>query len=196
MSPSATGTQSVLDAMTAGIMGRKSKAAAKLTPVVGEVQPIHKISPVADAYSGTAGAPWPFDDPQTTMTALKAARQEVLHVMEGIDRLLAIYGVQLEPPTLPAQAQAEEQRARDRAADERVAAQAAAEPPEESFDERLSRLTAEAQKAVFAKVTEAVTAAPVDGWVCPEHGKFQVLTSRRGRQYRACTTCEEFERLI
>ena len=40
-------------------------------------------------------------------------------------------------------------------------------------------------------------AQPAPGkWECPTHGtlNIQQLTSRRGREYRACTACKEFER--
>jgi len=185
-------TASVLDMMTAGIMSRKSQAAAKLTPVAGEVPPIHKASTVEAAYSGQAGAPFPFDDPQTTVLALQKARAEVMHVLDGIDALLALYG---SKPAVRAVVEdtAAERKAKERAADARAAAAAAQEEP---FDERLERLTAEAQASVFAKVTETVTTAQPDaGWSCPKHGAFVKRTSRLGREYRACSECNEFERL-
>jgi len=91
VSDKASATANVLDMMTSGIMSRKAQAAAKLTPVSGEVATVHRASPVEAAYSGAAGAPFPFDDPQTTVTALRKAREEVTHVLEGIDRLLELY---------------------------------------------------------------------------------------------------------
>lgn len=198
MTDKTAATSSVLDMMTAGVMARKANAAAKLTPVSGEVTPIHvAVSPVEAAYRTPAA--FPFDDPQTTILALQKARAEVMHVLDGIDALLALYGSEPAVRAVVPDPDAE-RKAAEREADKRIAAQGG------SFAEQYDKLQAEAQAAVFkepvTKVTEAVTMAPITkdrpipiGWVCPEHGTFEKRLSRKGREYRACTDCDEFERL-
>jgi len=53
-----------------------------------------------------------------------------------------------------------------------------------------------AQSAAFAAKPDAPVVPEYSGdWKCPEHGDLtlRVATSRKGRTYRACNTCSEFE---
>jgi acetylornithine deacetylase/succinyl-diaminopimelate desuccinylase-like protein len=57
-----------------------------------------------------------------------------------------------------------------------------------------------AQAAIFKPAVDTVTpgAAEVSvaagGWSCPEHGEFMDAVSPKGRKYRKCTVCKQFEK--
>jgi hypothetical protein len=59
-------------------------------------------------------------------------------------------------------------------------------------------LQAQAQRAVFTPDIDkpAVAGSAAPGWVCPTHGakSTKEQTSRKGRTYRVCTACPEFEK--
>lgn len=192
MAASVESTKSVLDQMTAGIMGRKATAAARLTPVGGEV-------PVAHALPRTPAA-FPNDQPQEVVEGtIIILERQITHLQEVVTALrgLASRPAENEPVDLD-----EQRRARERAADERVAHLTAVANGQAAAVDKEEREAAEQFKTDFAaKAAAAQTAtftrqAPVaDGWVCPEHAVAVVKTSRKGREYRACPSCDEFERL-
>lgn len=83
-----------------------------------------------------------------------------------------------------------------------------------NFQERYARLSAEAQAATFkgdfvpaakevfgddllpGPYPTAASGSPSADWVCPTHGDADIvnLESKRGRKYRACQTCKQFEK--
>lgn len=172
----ATDTQSVLDSMTAAIINRKRgvAAASGLTPVGFEAPRVSP--PPVTSLAGRHETVFPYDDPQTVHTAIshglklvEEVKAELEHVTKGLLALGALYSAPepLPPPEDPV-------RVAEREADARFAADLAAK-----------------QAAAQAQVFSAV-------WTCPTHGIAATVeqTSRKGRKYRACTKCSEFEREV
>jgi len=136
-------TQSVLDAMTAGIMGKKEAKAAQLTPVGRE-----QGGPLSKAFD----APFPFDYPASQVQqALRNIRQEVDYIIKACDAVEASLSPAGRVPVNP---------------------------------------------VAFVEADEPVAVISPTGWSCPEHGDASLvtLTSRKGRTYRSCTSCMEFEK--
>ena len=89
------------------------------------------------------------------------------------------------------------------------AIKAAERAADEKFSDRFARLSREAQAAayggdlapaareVFADdIKPAASGSARPGWNCPEHGALftEDRKSPRGRNYRACTQCAQFEK--
>ena len=172
-------TQNVLDQMTAGIMQQKANKSTKLTPVAGEAVSSLPKTPAA----------FPNDQPQeVTEGIIRDIEIQIVRLQEVVTALRLLTGAVEstdEGPTLtPVSATLKVDKEAEAKADENVA-----------FTANYARLQAEAQAAVFKDAPPTV--APLaKGWECPVHGgtSLQSLTSRKGRMYKACTQCEEFER--
>lgn len=83
-------------------------------------------------------------------------------------------------------------------------------PVVETFKAQFAAQTAAAQAATFKQpevdlvaeahrifdVVDASSGSPAPGWVCPEHGDANIadLKSGKGRKYRACGICKQFEK--
>jgi hypothetical protein len=176
--------QGVLDEMVAGAGARKRGAAAEvgLTPVGTE-----KNGPL----DGKHAVPFPFDDPQTIVTAVRHGLKlvaetstELDHIRAGLVALGVLYGVvEGEAPTplpvTPAQKR-----------EEAVHAGIDPEPDASEFDKMMAEKSAAAQAATFKPFAEPKPEAVAGdaGWQCPTHGTAALvtLTSREGRKYRAC----------
>lgn len=191
-------TQSVLDAMTAGILDRKAGKSVKagLTPVKGEQQ-ASTPAPLDRNPASVGGDVFPYDGGLIEQVAhvhrqvrMNLATME--EAMRSIERACGLPegGAVVETKASSAERERLEQQAREREADERVRKQREMEAPvEEPFPDRYKRLQEEAQSSAFAG-----SAAP--GWACPTHGASAVeqKTSRKGRTYRVCSKCPEFEK--
>lgn len=173
-----SGTQSVLDQMTAGIMDKKAAKATTLTPVSGEKAVLDRTFPVA----------LPYDNADMIQKALADAREQVVFVLEGIDKIISAFGENPYQSAAPDTADLA-QRQKEREADERV--KAAACP-------KYEQLQQEAQASLGWDQPTPPVQSPTErgGWFCHTHKDAPVreLTSKKGRVYKACTICEEFER--
>lgn len=179
-------TKSVLDQMTAGIMSRKATAAARLTPVAGEVAVTHALP--------RTSAPFPNDQPAEVVSdTIIVLERQIAHLQEVVAALRLLANQPAETPVdLDAQ-----RRDRERAADERInhltaVANGQAQAVDDAEQEAAQQFVA--SFAAKSAAAQAATFKPV-GWVCPEHRVAEVKTSRKGREYRACPQCTEFERL-
>jgi hypothetical protein len=187
-----SGTQSILDSLTSSVMTRKAGAAVALTPVGRE-----RNGPL----DGKHEVNFPFDDPQTVHRAiingLKLVAQmeeEAAHIREGLNALAALYGlVSEEARTLSAPTPTPVEPA---LTPEQQADAAAAERERVQFEQHFAEKSKQAQAAAFKPDTPPAPVTSPDGWVCPKHGAANTteLTSRRGRKYHACISCDEFER--
>jgi hypothetical protein len=164
-------TQSVLDKMTAGIMGMKQERATQLTPVGME-----RSNPLP-AIAEARGDVFPHDggiQDQIVFSA-KIIRENLFQMqtqLAGMEECLRSIEREagLAEPLTPVST-----------------------PAEPTFEEKYAAQQADAQAQAF-------TATPVvkgtDAWECPAHGSSNVvgLKSKKGRDYRKCTLCSEFER--
>lgn len=183
------GTQSVLDEMVLG--AHAPKVEASLTPVGTE-----KGGPL----DGRHETVFPFDDPQTVRAAIKQGLElmskmqvELKHVGDGLIALAALYGLSEDAPA-PVVRKADE-----RHAGTDIASQAKFEAAMAAKAEAAQAATFTDAPAEFKPFAEPAPEAAVgDGWECTEHGSesLVVLTSRKGRKYRACTAsdCAQFEK--
>lgn len=241
----ANGT-SALQALAAGIMGEKVRRNAVLTPTPSEKavsrrRAEHKALPVT-AAGVPMDVPGAILVPESLADIAKDARRHaatLIEIADGIDRLLGAADPAIEASQAVAKGEAPvsltiEQHAREQVIAEMTEAVEAVSDEDlslvleqkapgttETFQERLARLTREAQAATFAKApdstveggedpeqpaddTVTVGAAEVsvaaDGWTCPEgHGYIDAI-SPRGRKYRKCSKfdskeCSEFEKV-
>lgn len=187
-------TQSVLDSMTAGILDRKAgkTASAGLTPVAGERAP--------------APPTIPHDLPGNFMAAegirdaakdLRAHAALLLSVADSLDLLTGMPTVQQVDPTVLVE---EARKRAEREADARVAAANAARATTTTndFAVQFAEKQEAAQRAVFSPDADKppVSGSAAAGWACPVHGPSatQEKTSRKGRTYRVCSRCLEFEK--
>lgn len=173
---------SVLDRMTADILTRKEAKATTLTPVGME-----RNGPLAGLRTS---APFPNDNPQEVAQQALIDLDRVLdHLTQARTALADLAGTTSTTPVAEAEAAREEQRKKEREADEK-------------FADRLARLQDEAKEQVFGGKPEpeptVESVAPGTGWTCPTHGdqKLKVLTSGKGRVYTACIVegCTRFEK--
>lgn len=180
----------ILDKMAAGIMGNKARAAAKLTPTTAEkaAAPGWPVGGDVKTY-----APFPYDDLNMIEGALTRMEQAANDVLDQVR--FVRQGLQLirdaEPQAKAAEAarkQAEREADERAAIQEREAIQSVAKDDQEDFEAEMAAKAAAAQAATFKQ-------AEPDGWACPEHGGFVEKTSGKGRKYRGCSECDEFERL-
>jgi len=178
-------TQSVLDLMTAGIMGMKQDKASQLTPVGMEKPP----PTIADAR----GDVFPHDgglQSQIVFSA-KIIRENLFQMqaqltgmedcLQSIEREAGLREP-LSPTVNPAAPDTLDTLL--------------------TFEEKFAAQQADAQAQAFkaadeVKASEPQPAQPSSGWVCPEHGDSHLttLTSRKGRQYKSCVGCSQFERI-
>lgn len=164
-----TGTQGALDAMVASVMARKEGAASTLTPV-GAEKP--------DAWRGPQHpvAPFPDDFPvEQFRVSIARARSDLAHIADSLTAMeQTIEAISpIGGPIDPVGAVAKETLERLSEADD---------AENSTFAEDFARKQAAAQAATF-------------GWSCPTHKAFTQKTSRKGRTYRACPHCDDFERL-
>ncbi len=174
-------TNSVLEAMTAGIMGRKADKAAGLTPTRVEASPATLPERIE--------AKFPFDHPvevinQSTRQvrrAIEEVMREAAFILEACDAIDGVSGVE---PIAPKKR-------------EEAAVKAAEQQADRKFADDFAEKQRVAQEQVFQRIAgPPVTEEPSSGWRCPEHGAAFVeqLTSKKGRLYGACTKCKEFEK--
>lgn len=155
---------SILDAMVKGTMDRKvtTDKGAKLTPVAGEVAPIHVLP--------TTQAPFPNDVPDEVVAGVvRELTRQIEHLIETRDALAALVGQ--VPPSQAGPTEAEVKAAAEKAADAKhsplaaladlivaedrsnaevlAAAVEAPDLPGETFAARFARLKAEASGATF-----------------------------------------------
>jgi hypothetical protein len=217
---SKSSTQSVLDEMTMGIVGRKTEKAVKptLTPVGVEKQ---------GPLDGKHDVNFPYDDPQTVHQAIReglktmaAIQQSIEHIGRGLITLAQLYGL-TEEQALGVKGPSEDdlRKQKEAAADERVAPSIVStsvdiEDRTEEFEARIEEMKArltEVSERAQADTFKPEVVSPVEGntsgfkpsWACPNHGLDSIvtLTSRRGREYRACSVgegtsapCRKFEK--
>jgi hypothetical protein len=194
-------TQNILDAMTREVQGAKPQRGTKLTPV-GTEKIAAKLTQAAEPLR-IPDLPTVFMPQEGIEQAARESRYwglKLIEIADGIEK-----GLGMEPSPLAAVVEAEEQKLRERAADlahlARKAADSTVDGGEDPVDAPaptdVSSFSADfkakqeaAQAAAFTKPATAVT----DGWACPEHGVFEDATSPKGRKFRRCTECKQFEK--
>ena len=151
-------TQSVLDTMTAGIIGRKAERAATLTPV-GMERAVPHAAEQGITLEQAERLLQDLDD------ANRAGRRAYENLIRTGQRFVAILSG--KPDTMLDEAKVVD------------------------FPAEFAAKSAAAQAATFSDASP-----PDTGWQCPTHGyeNLVILTSRRGRRYQSCKSCEEFER--
>lgn len=199
-----TNSPSVLDQMTAGIMGPKATKAAKLTPIKGEE---------STTVAAMAGLTIPADVPGVLMARegmadvakdLRTQAGFLLAVADGLDVILGVPdAVERDAEKKAATDKALAEKEADRKAADRKAAEAGDKRAEkrmteqEEFEAGLAAKAEAAQAATFTALDDDGTvepAAPV--WTCPTHGEANIhnLVARKsGRKYRACGSCDQYE---
>lgn len=204
---------SVLAQMAAATMTEKVKVSRTLSPVGAETPTTHR-----DPAGVPNDLPGMYMSREQVIESIKVIRAQIAVLTEAADAMDALLEVSTVPAVVvdplaeqkAAEAEAD-RKARVRegaepAKDDQEAAEAAveagvAEPAD--FGAAYAKKMAEAQAAVFPD-KDAVETLDADGqetlddgWTCPEHGRFQVSKSKKGREYRTCPEdeCKEFERL-
>lgn len=186
---------SVLQDMTRGIMQTKATKASKLTPVAGE-----SSTTVAQVAAGIPEVGNVFLTNEAVADIAKDLRKQAAILLDVAGGLDALTSLPSKPAVSEVVVKAREQALAEKAADE--AAQQRDADETDKFAASLAAKTEAAKAAVFANLDDGedeepfASEAPADGWVCPDHGAstIQELTSRKGRVYRACTQCDEFEK--
>lgn len=181
-------TQSVLNDMARSVTARKSSAS--LTPTPMEAWPL-RDGPVI------TGALFPDDQPTNE---IEGALLRVEREIANIRKMMGIVSNELTA-----------QQAKEKEADARVAAAEQVQPKRDfaaEFADKQERAKAAAFDGVRGASTRA-TSTTGDGnvsgregdatgvvWACPAHGAGSTVTkqSPRGRSFRACSQCGEFER--
>lgn len=192
--PTAESTQDVLGMMTAHITGRKTQAAARLTPTGSEVTRTH-VLPKTDA-------PFPNDQPQEVVEQKIVELERIIaQLQDAVAALRTLAGKDAEAPV----DLAAERKVRERAADEahatRVAEANEAIAQADTVDDAVEVVARfnrnfKAQQEVAQAATFTQPAAPEEkGWTCPQHGKFVIRLSSKKREFRGCPECTQFERL-
>jgi len=167
------GTQSVLNMMTAAVVGRREPAKPNLT-LVGSEAPASPATPAA----AVTGSVFPYDNMAelaaqvvaNVRAQLAAMITEMAHLEDGLRNIEITYGLvgnEMAPAVAPAAAKAAVQKAREEASDasfrasgqvplsqqagsrKAAAVEAVAEDDEESFGTMFARKQQEAQAAVF-----------------------------------------------
>lgn len=199
---------SVLQDMTKDIMTTKATKASRLTPVAGEnpmtVQEVAKVIPndLPDRFMSS-------EELGVAAASLREHAATLIGVADSIDALIES-SARRTPTVDPKVAKAEAKKAAEKAADERAKANKPDDGSEE-FKERLDRLSAEAQAAVFKSADDTKKESPFNslprevpkaepqpaGWECPTHGDLSLTTvkPRKGEPYLMCGIgdCEEFQ---
>ena len=193
-------TQSVLDAMVAGVMARKS-APSGLSPVGTErgsaTAGSLTLPPRAEmSLAGPIPADFPWDMPLQNITSvIGEIRRQIAFLESG---LVAIERAAMLREGGPLAAVSKSQGKVNAVVDKEAASQAA-------FDADLAAKTARAQAEVYepsrAPLTNAEKAAyaaltdpDISTWLCPTHKKAKPHVSPRGRHFMACPTCDLFEK--
>jgi hypothetical protein len=199
---------SVLQDMTKDIMTTKATRSQKLTAVAGESG--MTVASVALTLPNDVGVFMSNEALIDHAQALRKFAADAIAIADGLDAMAA--GPNL-PPSLPVidekAAAINAKKAAEQEGDRKAAA-SKADDGSEAFKERLDRLSAEAQAAVFTAADDDGTQPespfnslphelPVtDGWTCPEHGSkdLSTITPRKGDPYRMCGVgdCEYFEK--
>lgn len=213
------GATSVLDSMTADTTSRKRAEGTVLTPVGTEKassQP--RISDevsflgqeavegvIRSLRAAAASANRHADELEAGLGITPEQKSKAAHDLE-------VKLMEREADRMAADRTAAE--GGDKKAQKRVESTSEAE-----FGERWARLSAEAQASAFSgdlvpaakevfgsDLADAdapaqgepapVSGSVVPGWVCPTHGDEAILDtkSRKGREYRLCTICKQFEK--
>lgn len=187
---------SVLQQMTKDIMTPKATKAAGLTPVAGETG----MTVAAMAQVIPNDLPGRFMSSEDLGLAAASLREHAATLIATADAIDALIDSNARrSPTVDAKATAAAaKKAAEQEADRKAAAADEADGGEPLKD-RLERLSAEAQAAVFtAADDDGTTEAPASGWVCPDHGAkdLSTVTPRKGDPYIMCGVgdCEYFER--
>jgi hypothetical protein len=172
-------TQSVLDQMTAGIMGRKQEKATSLTPVGMERPTIATVK----------GDIFPHDG---------GIQSQIAHSAKIIRE--NIFQMQAQLAGMEDCLQSIEREAGLRDPLPEIANPAAADTLDTllTFEEKFAAQQTDAQAQAFS-TTQPMPVAPTSstpmGWACPEHGDNVIeLRSKKGRAYHKCRMCTEFER--
>lgn len=213
-------TQSVLDMMTNDIVNRKNDKKTGLTPVGLEGRTIPVLPMATDAS-------FPNDHPvEVVVEAIRMIRYQMAQIEGALAAVEAFVGGQaadsqppLVDPVKAKEAAADEKQKAKAAAKAAPAADAEAEydaavsvdltasvveAEKNKVLKRLDRLATEAQAATFVTPSQPIgdtpnadTGVASAGWVCPDHGEFVIMRSRKGREYRGCNEpgCSQFERL-
>jgi hypothetical protein len=186
--------------MTAGILQRKENKATQLTPVGMER---------GGSFATNPHVVFPWDRPA------EAVQQEIVgirlqlerwkkqadeardgiyrsagYIEDGLRQVESALEIPVGGPVIGTVTKVDEavavQRAKDEAADK--------------WAKEYEAKARAAQEQVFVELDDPPASTPVvageAGWVCPKHGdeELRVLKSRKGRVYRTCMKCEEFER--
>lgn len=177
--------QNILDEMTAGTLKRKANKAAQLTPV-GLERP--RIADAPGAFLGQEAV-------ERIISNLRGAAVDAHAVADELERSLGIDPVEHARKVDAKLAQKEIERQADDAAKVRAMTDPERRP---AFDVKFAAQQAAAQETTFGhKLIAALDAAPgTTDWLCPTHGGASItsLISRKGRTYRACAECKEFEK--
>lgn len=218
------GTQSVLDQMTASVVERKVAAGAKLTPVALEPGALPRTSAAFpndhpdEALLQRVSALEELFDRMAKIDEEQERLRQLIHqgyaaIRETMDAVKAQLGQ--TPATMEPVVDA--QKAKEQAGDARAKARKAVVDDTEDEDPDAGA----ASPAVVAAMVKATgpiippkagqepsgvavalaeemdedESEVVNGWACPQHGKFITKTSRLGREYRACPECTQFEKL-
>lgn len=176
MTQTAGDAQAVLDALVQSTQERKPAVKVTLTPVGAEKGPI----------PSRTDAPFPNDYPeQNIVQTVLTLRREIKRLTETADAIEALLH--------PAVESAVKVFGAELAEDPRAAFEAALE--EVAFMERFEAMQAAAQEQTYGKPVVAIVAPEsTSAWTCPTHGVGEDRLSRKGRPFRACPTCAEFER--
>ena len=170
-----TDTQSVLDQLVKGVTDRKTP----LTPIGEEAKGPAYVKPNDPGVLVPRGSEGSYMEQnlREAKEILAVAREEIDRGMALIDRALKNAGViAADPESLS--------RVKDLPAPPPVS------PPSDDFAASFAAKAAAAQAATFTN-----TDAKASGlWLCPTHGSASERTSKKGRKYRACDECSDFER--
>lgn len=188
---------SIIASMASDIVNRKSAAASVLTPVQGEAIKQPGTLPKTTAM-------FPNDQPgEVVAGVIRELERQIANLIGVVESLRGAAGI--EDP-IAVIVEGEEAKLREAAADLKAAAKAKKLTPEtQAITDNMARLKASAQAEAFTggPTVECIIAEADDpevaangkpkGWTCPEHGKAIDKTSPKGRAYRGCPECRNFE---
>lgn len=191
MSASAKGTQDVLDSMTMAFSAAKQGKAAQagLTPV--------GVEPGGPMLPNDTGLYMSNESLRLHAVDLRKFADDAIKIADALDVLTGLSSIREQRTSVTEQVNAA--KAAEKAADERALVRTmerATEGPT-AFETDFAAKAAAAQAATFGDAP-AITAGD-RSWRCPKHpnAPTKMLTSRKKRQYAACTKddCQETERL-
>ena len=196
-------TQSVLDMMTQGIMGRKQDKATGLTPVGTEADPA-LTAPTKPPISGVQSSDFPYG--AGIQNQIDHSARVIRNELSQIEACLQAIERTIGTPEggYPAVVSAVQQAVTTELTSQQKA-ETAADAAAKAFQKDWKAKQDAAQAQAFAdlddepgdeppRIEERITVST--GWECPVHGhsNIQTLTSRKGRTYRACAACSAFEK--